>query len=79
MFLHLKFHPEFALVCSLQVKLKGLQHTSYFFNNRDFAVKFMTRVFFQIYRSDPWTVVLVGLLLCLLEIVSLKKMKVLKK
>ena len=31
-------------------------------NNRDFAVKFMTRVFFQIYRWDARTVIWEGLL-----------------
>ena len=33
------------------------------FNNRELAVKIMTRVSFQIYRSDAGMVVLVGLLL----------------
>ena len=45
-----------------QVQVIVLNSNFITFNNRDFAVKFMTRVFFQIYRSDAWTVVLVGLL-----------------
>ena len=53
---------------------------SYFmFNNRDFAVKLMTRVFFQFYRSDAWTVVLVGLLFLFSWDCSCKKIESLKK
>ena len=46
-----------------------------YFNNRDFAVKFMTGVFFQIYRSDAWTVVLVGLLFLISWDCSCKKIE----
>ena len=45
------------------------------FNNRDFAVKIMTRFVFQIYRSDAWTVVLVGLMFLFSWDCSFKKIE----
>ena len=50
-----------------------------YFNNRDFAVKLKTRVFFQFYRSHAWTVVLVGLLFLFSWDCSCKKIQSFKE